>query len=173
MPPIVERGAHSELFNLPNPTLNNHLGRVPGFDSCRSAYPQQVQENRQRTPPVPEAPTVPASAPFNKLFDFQTRHKQLKAQLFDISKADLFYTLTRSNDATQPKTAVLNISALQNLAVYQLQFEISCYVAYMYDKSRFCRELDGFTPLVDLMKKYSKSATKTVFILQVSTSNHA
>lgn len=97
----------------------------PGFESP-SVATQQRFEFRQATPPLPSEPQSAAYAPPNDPADFDARCKHLRARLFDVSKTDIFYTLTRTNDDTQPKTAVLNICALQSLAVYQLQYDISC-----------------------------------------------
>lgn len=157
MPLKDEIRTMSKRANTIKKTLMRNLTPAPVRKHVmrRSAGPQQLFEDRQPTPPLPPTLKVPVPAPTDNLLDFHNRHKQLEAQLFDVGKTDLFYTLTRSDDSTQPKTAVLNISALQNLAVYQLQLEISCYVEYMYRNSKCCKELDGFTPLVDLMKKYS------------------
>lgn len=143
-----------------NPEASDYAKRIIKLNNMHdpdkggSAVPQQGCEDRQHTPPLPNLST---SAPSTYLSGFHARHKQLRMKLFDTGKADLFHTLTRSNDSTQPKTAVLNISALQNLAMYQLEFELACYVEYMYRTSEFCPELDGFTPLADLMTKYSES----------------
>jgi hypothetical protein len=78
----------------------------------------------------------------------------VSAQLFDAGKVDLFYTLTSSHDDTKPKAAVLNLCTLQNLAIRQLQHDISRYVGDMYGKSEFVAKLEGLPPLSVLLSRY-------------------
>lgn len=128
-----------------------------GFVPSRSVPLQQLRENKQRTPPMPSKPSKLDTSSTANSVDMNARLRQLRSQLFDAGKTDLFYTLTRSQDSTQPKTAVLNIAALQHMALHQLQYDISCYVALMYRNSQFYMEIQGFAPLVELMNNYCQS----------------
>lgn len=122
----------------------------------------QVRENRQPTPPVPakeaeQKPDIMAYNPtYQGLSPTEARLLNLRRQIFDAGKTEVFYTLTRSHDDTQPKTSVLNIATLQNMALQQLQYDLSCYAGYMFRKSEFHMELHGFPPLRELIKHYCK-----------------
>lgn len=135
----------------------NYGAKTRDFLPSRSAPLQQLRENRERTPPVPCGDAKSGFDGADDLTDIQARCRQLRSQLFDAGKPDLFYTLTRSQDSSQPKTAVLSIAALQHMALHQLQYDISCYVGLMYRTSQFYMELQGFPPLVELMNSYCKS----------------
>jgi hypothetical protein len=151
-----------EAYNTVEKALRNNPNYGPGarpYIVSRSAAPQQQRENQQPTPPLPSESTEAGVEAPDTTTDSKAHNSELRSQLFDAAKADLFYTLTRSKDSTQPKTAVLNICAVQKLAVYQLQYDISCYVGFMYRESKFYMELQGFPPLADLMNKYCKSRT--------------
>jgi hypothetical protein len=123
-----------------------------------SAKAQQLYEDRQRTPPLPTQPSKAEPAPKDDLIDIEARIRKLKSQVFDTGKTDLFYTLTRSENSTQPKTAVLNIAALQHMSLHQLQYDISYYVGLMYRTSQFHMETQGFAPLAELLNSYCVSA---------------
>lgn len=160
-----------EEFN----TAEKILGDNPNYGSktrpyvpSQSVFSNQRRENRRPTPPMPRAKpkalhsnanSQPKSPPYSAddLTDIEARFRQLRSQLFDAGKGDLFYTLTRSQDPTPLKTAVLSFAALQHMALHQLQYDISCYVGLMYRTSHFYMELQGFPPLVELMNNYCRS----------------
>jgi hypothetical protein len=118
----------------------------------------QVHENRQHTPPIPSQSFNDKTDIQDDEVDMQARSHQLRSELFDAGKADLFYTLTRSKDSTQPKTAVLNIAALQHMSLHQLQYDISYYVGSMYRTSEFNMEIQGLAPLAELLNSYCQSS---------------
>jgi hypothetical protein len=111
----------------------------------------QAYEDGQHTPPMSFRPRIPFED------HPQVRSRQLRSELFDAGKADLFYTLTRSQDSTQPKTAVLNIAALQHMSLHQLQYDISYYVESMFRTSHFHSEAPGLASLAELMSSYCQS----------------
>jgi len=111
-------------------------------------------ENRRGIPPMPSHSSESSGSFRDDTNDMNARARQLKSQVFDAGKADLFYTVARSQDSTQPKTAVLNIASLQHIALHNLQYDISCYVGRMYWDSNFYSTLQDFLPLTDLMGRY-------------------
>ncbi|OQO06594.1 hypothetical protein B0A48_08379 [Cryoendolithus antarcticus] len=146
--PIEYSTIDSILQNNPN-----YGPRTRPYLPSASAGPHQRRENKQPTPPLPS--DLPASDKIvDEPADIEARCRQLRAQLFDAGKSDLFYTLTRSHDSSQPKTSVLNVAALQHMALHQLQYDIACYVGLMFRTSTFYMELQGFPPLTDLMNRY-------------------
>ena len=122
----------------------------------------QSMEDGRATPPVPELESVPEQ--------FYDRDSRLMNDLFDAGKAGLFYTLTRKENGTAPKTSVINIATLQDLALRELQYEIAFYVHTMFQRSRFVRYIDNLPDLSDLMKKYCKlhDDHRELFICDVS-----
>ncbi|KAK3702499.1 hypothetical protein LTR37_014861 [Vermiconidia calcicola] len=116
----------------------------------------QSRENLRATPPV--SPTLSTR-------DIG-RDKTLHQQVFDSGKGELFYTLTRSQDPTRPKTAILNIATLQHMALHSLQYDISQYVGQMYDTSTFLPALIGFPPLRELMTNYCDAVRNLDFMTQ-------
>jgi hypothetical protein len=79
-----------------------------------------------------------------------------RESIFDAGKGDLFYTLTRKENNTMPKTSVLNIATLQHIVLRDIQHDIACYVECMYRTSQFKKELQGFTPLAKLLSAYCR-----------------
>lgn len=126
---------------------------------------QQAYLNRQPTPPLPAAISESPSAisvdstTGQQQQPQQQQQRSVSAQLFDAGKVDLFYTLTSSRNDTKPKAAVLNLCTLQNLALRQLQHDISRYVGDMYGQSEFVAKLEGLPPLNILLSRYCESPT--------------
>lgn len=83
----------------------------------------QLAEDGRRTPPRPSA-TEAQPGTFDQ-------------RLFDAVKTGLLYTLTRSDDNTQPKTAVLNLFALQRTNIHGLQAELARYAAEGLERNSF------------------------------------
>lgn len=134
---------------------------IPQDATTSSPNYLQSHLNRQPTLPLPaETSKSPSTVPVGSTNGQQQQQQQqrsVSAQLFDAGKVDLFYTLTSSHDDTKPKAAVLNLCTLQNLALRQLQHDISRYVGDMYGKTEFVAKLEGLPPLSVLLSRYSES----------------
>lgn len=178
------------VCDLPMPSFN-YLPEEPNTVEASSKYRSssithdighpvsvpmaQVYENRQHTPPIPSQSFKDKTDVQDDEVDMQARSHQLRSELFDAGKADLFYTLTRSKDSTQPKTAVLNIAALQHMSLHQLQYDISYYVGSMYRTSQFNMEIQGLAPLAELLNSYCQSShtvLKNVWYLILRRRHH-
>ena len=126
----------------------------------RSVLPYQARENRQKTPPIPSPPPKAASPQLKQPTGERVhRDRQLEVRegLFDAGKGELFYTLTRRENSEMPKTSVLNIATLQHMALHQIQYDIACYVKYMYQTSQFWMQVGKFPPLTALLHDYCES----------------
>ncbi|KAK3707629.1 hypothetical protein LTR37_011977 [Vermiconidia calcicola] len=118
--------------------------------------------NSQDSEDLQETPAVSTTSSTNGAGGIDA----LKEQLFDAVKGELFYTLTRSQDRTKSKTAVLNIATLQHMALHHLQYQISHYVEDMYDASTFIPSLIGQPSLHELMGNYADAVRNSDFMAQ-------
>lgn len=125
----------TEAFHAIKMLFKNNPNQGAGTENLvtgQSCFTAQERENEQRTPPIPSQSPEPNAGNKKDASDMATRYRQLRTQLFDAGKADLFYPLTRSQDSTQPKTTVLNIATLQRMSLSSLQYEISCMAGAMH-----------------------------------------
>lgn len=127
--------------------LDQEVWFLDGIGDPSNRY-HQCFEDGMRTPPrrlTPEEysdPSLTSGSSFN-------RCQKRRQRLFDAGKASLFYTLTRSNGKTQPKTAVLNLVALQRMNIHGLQAGLARYAAmnFLHDSFDFDESEDRQTLL--------------------------
>lgn len=83
----------------------------------------QAAEDGRRTPPRARARITRPAKLITSAYasDKSKRRRALPHDLFDAGKSSLFYTLTAKNDRNRPKTAVLNVVALQRMNLHALQ----------------------------------------------------
>lgn len=105
---------------------------LDGNEFFQSSAPHQCFEDGMRTPPRPLATEAQPNI-FNHTV-FHGKCKQQQQRLFDAGKMGLFYTLTSKHDRTQPKTAVLNLVALQRINVHGLQERLASHAAEGFNK---------------------------------------
>jgi hypothetical protein len=141
-----------DQFLAQNPNLGSGTRQ---YVSSRSAPPHQVREDRQATPPMAFT-TTDMEIKHTSTTNAKPRNRQseIREGLFDAGKGELFYTLTRKGNHAAPKTSVLNIATLQHMALNQIQYDLACYVAYMYRTSQFWMQLQDFPTLTELLKSY-------------------
>lgn len=137
---------------------------IPGLEHRRrdkSSTIQQAQEDGRRTPPVPSGeayqepdlqsqegrspPRTPNSQTRPESLAETAREakryrrltqldNELRRQMFDAGKREMFYTLTRTKDRNSPKTAVLNLAMMQRLSLHRLQRDLANLAGFEYER---------------------------------------
>ncbi|OTA25466.1 hypothetical protein BTJ68_12674 [Hortaea werneckii EXF-2000] len=94
----------------------------------------QLVEDGKRTPPRRSSRRVSNDAYVSTSLhsDLSERRRLLQRDLFDAGKMSLFYTLKAKNDRMRPKTAVLNVVALQRMNIHGLQEHLAEYAGMSF-----------------------------------------
>ncbi|KAI7233451.1 hypothetical protein KC330_g5369 [Hortaea werneckii] len=132
-----ETQAETMTFNTAEFTLDR--GEPEPFlegNEFTSRDPHQRFEDGMRTPPRRLITGEQSDPSFTSTSSFNRRQKR-RQRLFDACKTGLFYTLTRGNGKTQPKTAVLNLVALQRMNIHGLQAELARYATEIFENDSF------------------------------------
>lgn len=94
----------------------------------------QLVEDGRRTPPRRSSRRVSNDAYVSDSLhsDLSERRRLLQRDLFNAGKMSLFYTLKAKNDRMRPKTAVLNVVALQRMNIHGLQEHLAEYAGMSF-----------------------------------------
>lgn len=112
-----------------------HRSAPDSIPRLLSEKTHQLIEDGRRTPP--RRPATEAQPDLLSPTVSCDKDKQQQQRLFDAGKTGLFYTLTCRNGNTQPKTAVLNLVALQRMNIHALQTRLATYAAESFQTGRF------------------------------------
>lgn len=124
----------------------------------------QANEDGRRTPPRrPTTEARPDSPCASHPSDKYEKDEQL---VFDAGKTGLFYTLTERNDRTRPKTAILNLVALQRMNVHALQARLANDAAESFQTGRFDQDPEDLQQTLNLYCRYFNYCFTTVSDIQ-------
>lgn len=137
--------------------LSQHVPFSPGSKSDgekpwkKSERLHQVGEDGRRTPPRHPTTEAPPESLCTSS-DSSDKFKKQQKLVFDAGKTGLFYTLTGRNDRTRPKTAILNLVALQRMNVHALQARLTNEAAESFQTGRL--DLEDLQQTLNLYSRY-------------------
>ncbi|KAI7610661.1 glutamine synthetase/guanido kinase, partial [Hortaea werneckii] len=103
------------------------------------------------TLPFPHClPPGPGCGSLRSSSDSSDKFKKQQQLLFDAGKTGLFYTLTGRSDIERPKTAVLNLVALQRVNIHALQARLANDAAESFQTGRFDQDPEDLQQTLNL-----------------------
>ncbi|RMX75022.1 hypothetical protein D0869_12011 [Hortaea werneckii] len=124
-----ESEAERTFVGIQEPSLHRTVLEIQ-MDSVSAD--QSIEDGRS-TPPRNSNTETLQETPSRTLLDEYEKHKR---RLFDAGKMGLFYTLTGRSDRKKPKTAVLNLAALQRMNIHGLQEDLADCAATSFENGR-------------------------------------